>query len=268
MSRETASTRRTRPRCSVLGIALLVAALCGCAPSRSGLPTVLLEVARLPQPTQSSAGPTSLRMILAFHGMAVPHDEMLEVLPLDPEDGARGPQIGLAALRCGFQVTIIPYERCILRPQWSTLPPATLLEHLERVGLDGSDAGPRGEGVLARIYADYLRAGGELRFAPLSRELLVSYLQQHTPLIAALDAEYLYAASTAADHEAGPRQAHFLVVGGYDAATDEFAVSDPWYDIPLANTGGRYRIPSDRLVTAVLLGAEANDAELIAIRPR
>jgi len=113
---------------------------------------------------------------------------------------------------------------------------------------------------------DYLQAGGELLFYPLSKELLLAHFDHGLPLIAALDMSFLYDCVAFYDEFSEHRATHFVVLHGYDPAQNSLYVSDPWHSIPIPNQNGQYIIDADRIINAIFLGEERNDSALIVIQ--
>ena len=68
------------------------------------------------------------------------------------------------------------------------------------------------------------------------------------------------------DDVAGDPVAHFLVVCGFDSAGETFLVRDPSSHAP-HGSDGRYGVPAQRLINAILLGIVSYGAVLLEIWP-
>ncbi len=226
---------------------------------------VSLELQRLTQPLDTiTCGPTSLRMVLDYHGGPLSHAEVMEHFTIHPGIGVLDPHIALAALDLGYQVKIISYNTRVFHPSWEGLPPDQLLQKLETYLPQITNDKDK---ISAEGYIEYLTRGGVVEFHPLSRPLLLNFLQQGLPLIAALDMEYLYQGKANWSEFSPEHYTHFVVIHGYDSEADAFEISDPWYDIPAPDQGGHYFSPAPRLFGAILLGAQVNDADLVILQP-
>jgi len=189
---------------------------------------------------------------------------VMEHFTIIPGLGVLDPNIALAALDLGFSVKIISYNTRVFHPGWEGLTSEQLLQKLQTyLPLITNDK----DKVSAEGYIEYLSRGGTVEFHPLSRALLLGFLEQGLPLIAALDMEYLYQGKVTWTEFQPEHYTHFVVVHGYDPAADLFEISDPWYDIPAPDGGGHYFSPAPRLFGAILLGAQVNDADLVIIQP-
>ena len=179
-----------------------------------------------------------------------------------PGIGVLDPHMAMAALDYDFKVKTISYNYRVFHPAWEKLPPDSLLAKLQ-------DYLPHiknyKDSVSATGYIRYLQRGGKVEFQPLDKELIVSYLQQGLPVIAALDMEYLYAGTVAWSAGQPEHATHFVVIHGYNAAQDEFEISDHWYKVTIPNENGHYFAPAARVITAILLGFQVNDGELIIV---
>jgi hypothetical protein len=59
---------------------------------------------------------------------------------------------------------------------------------------------------------------------------------------------------------------HFLVLHGYDPATDSVLVADPYRDNPISGRA-TYRVGFIRLLGAIMLGVLSYDGNLLVIEP-
>jgi hypothetical protein len=126
--------------------------------------------------------------------------------------------------------------------------------------------------ISTAAHLEFLRAGGEIRFEDLSRELLLRHLRAGEPLIAGLSATYLYrcARETADDYPddlRGQSTGHFVVISGYDASERVVEIADPYLPhMGVAHV--RSEVSFERLICSILLGVLTYDANLLVVRPR
>ncbi len=184
--------------------------------------------------------------------------------------GTLGVFLGQAALELGYDATIYSYNLRVCDPTWSELTPSRLADKLA-ARAEVVDEAKLAETIDA--YAHFVRAGGQVRFDNLSRELLVSLLEERRPVVVGLSATYLYQtarenpATGAVDDVGGEPEGHFLVVSGYRQHGRHFVVSDPYRGLPMTVTG-TYEVGAQRLLNAILLGDLTYDGVLLVVAPR
>jgi len=233
-----------------------------CSTPEQHLPSVSLPLERYAQPTNVTCGPTSLRMVMNYYDKPVSQEEIMRHFTLYPGIGVLDPHMAMAAMDYGFKVKTISYNYRVIHPAWEKLPPDSLLAKLQAYLPQIKNYK---DSVAAAGYIQYLKRGGRIEFQPLDRVLIVNYLKQGMPVIAALDMEYLYAGTIAWSAGKPEHATHFVVIHGYNAAKDEFEISDPWYEVIIPNENGHYFAPAARVLTAILLGFQVNDGDLIIV---
>jgi hypothetical protein len=231
-------------------------------PSIDGTGVISLELQRYTQKTGSDCGPTSLWMVTSFWGGTLSYDDVMKHFTILPGIGVYDSHIAMAAMDLGYKATIISYNYRVLHPLWHGLSGDQLVAKLESYLPKITN---QKDEVSVTGYIDYLKRKGEITFQPLSRELIVSYLIKGIPVIVSLDVEYLYKGMTTTDPFLPEHWTHAVVVHGYNPASDEFVVSDPWPQIPLSHTDGRYTLSSARLITAILLAFQINDGFMVVV---
>jgi hypothetical protein len=156
----------------------------------------------------------------------------------------------------------------VFDPTWRRLSRDALIAKLDA---RAAAVDSRGLERAVAAYAEFLRLGGRVRFTELTRRLLVSILRRGHPILTGLSATYLYGTSRESreryDDIAGSSAGHFVVVCGYRPRTGGFVVTDPFRNVPLSRTG-RYTVPADRLIAAILLGDQTYDAVLLTLGTR
>jgi hypothetical protein len=226
---------------------------------------VSLTLERRTQKSGNDCGPACLWMVTGFWGGTETHADVMKHFTILAGIGVYDSHIAMAAMDLGYRATIISYNYRVLHPLWHELPGDQLQAKLESYLPKIKNQKDK---VSATGYIDYLKRKGEIKFPPLSRELIVSYLLKGVPVIVSLDVEYLYKGGTTIDPFVPEHWTHAVVVHGYNPATDEFEVADPWPQIPLPHKGGHYTLPAARLITAILLAFQINDGFMVVVEKK
>lgn len=225
----------------------------------------------LPQPDDSTCGPTCLHAVYGFHGAAMDlHRVIAEVTPL-ATGGTLGVFLGIHGLRQGFAATIYTYNLEIFDPTWFDKNP------VELAGLLKQQAGVKGSGRLqlaTTAYIEFLELGGVIRHQELRPDLIRRHLMDGHPILTGLSATYLYSCAREVDEGGrlrydsvrGEPMGHFVVVHGYDAETDSVLVADPLHENAFGSHN--YRVGMLRLLGAIMLGVLTYDGNLLVIAPR
>jgi hypothetical protein len=230
------------------------------APDLSGAVSLALE--RRQQKTASDCGPTALWMVIGFLGGQETYADVMKHYTILPSIGVYDSHNAMAAMDLGYKATIISYNYRVIHPLWHELSGDELMVKLQSYLPKLQEEKDK---VSAAGYIELLKRKGEIKFPPLSRELIVSYLLKGLPVMIAVDVEYLYRGMTTVDPFRPDHWTHALVVHGYDPTTDEFEVADPWFQIPLPHKDGHYRVSSGRLLTAILLAFQFNDGSVVVV---
>lgn len=227
-----------------------------------------LELEILPQPDETTCGPTCLQAVYRYYDHDVPLEKVIaEVQPV-ATGGTLAVLLACHALRNGFSAVIYTYNVTIFDPTWfedADRIPERLLAQMDAKAHDArlQEATP--------AYLEFLSLGGEIRFRDLTPALLREYLRRGVPILTGLSATYLYGCARERgdeyDDTGGEPVGHFVVLSGYDPETREVLVADPLHDNP--RFGSRYyRVGVDRLISAILLGIVTYDANLLILRPK
>ncbi|HOE62864.1 MAG TPA: cysteine peptidase family C39 domain-containing protein [Candidatus Sumerlaeota bacterium] len=217
------------------------------------------------QTEDNTCGLCCLRMVMNYHGKDVPLDDLLTLMPPRADIGLYDSHVGLLAMLMGFSSTIFTYNYQIFHPLWNHLTHNEIIQNLELKKLE-AEAAPY---LLAiESYIEYLKAGGELLFCPLSKEMILAQFDMGLPLLAALDMGFLYDCAHFQDLYSNSRSTHFVVLHGYDPERNTFHVTDPWYNIPIPNVNGQYTISADRVINAIFLAQDKHDAALVVIQKK
>ncbi len=230
----------------------------------------LLDI--LPQPDDLTCGPTCLHAVYGYYGDHLPLEQVVrEVTPL-VTGGTLAVFMGSHALARGFDATLYTYNLDVFDPTWFADRGARVADRLREQADVKTGAKLR---VATQAYLDFLGLGGEIRFEELRPELIREHLMEGRPILTGLLATYLYGCAREVDRGghltydsvAGEPTGHFVVVHGYDSATDSVLVADPLHENPRF-TSHNYRVGVLRLMGAVLLGVLTYDANLLVIEPR
>lgn len=229
------------------------------------LPTTLtLPVRMLPQPDETTCGPTCLQAIYTYWGA----DEALETVIARTrklEDGGGTFAVFLAcdALRLGYRAAIYTYNLTVFDPTWFTRG-MDIAERLRKQKAVKRDVRLR---HATEGYLEFLSLGGRLRFVDLSRGLIRGILRRGLPILTGLSSTYLYRTAReygpddTLDDIRGTPGGHFVVLAGYDRHKRSVLVADPY------GPTHEYWMSIDRVVGAILLGIVTHDANLLLIQP-
>jgi hypothetical protein len=228
-----------------------------------------LPLQMLPQPDETTCGPTCLHAIYGYWGETEPLDPVIARTYRMEQGGTYAVYLACDALRRGYRTTIYTYNLLVFDPTWFKSRDVNIAERLQRqreVKMDHR---------LQQVtpgYIEFLSLGGRLRFVDLSPGLIHRILRRGMPIITGLSSTYLYHASReygandTRDDVRGLPTGHFVVIAGYDASRRRVLIVDPYEPHPYGATH-EYWISLDRVVGAVLLGIVTHDANLLIVHP-
>lgn len=237
-----------------------------------------LRFSILPQPDDTTCGPTCLQAVYFFHGDRARLTDVVEGVRRLPEGGTLAPFLGSHALARGYAAKIVVYDLRVFDPSWFT--PKADGEHVDlqaKLIAQLSVRGGKRLGQETDAYLAFLSQGGKIEHVELSSGLLVSYLERGIPIIAGLSATYLYGvprerpADDAYDDIDGKPAGHFVVLRGYDSARRMVAISDPLGPTqePMHPYGSHeYEVHIERVIGAIMLGVLTRDANLLIVEKR
>lgn len=232
-------------------------------------PSLHLPVDIMPQPTETTCGPTCLHSLYRYWGDDATLDEIIGRTRALEHGGTFAVFLACDALTHGFEATIYTYNLTVFDPTWFT-ERRDIAERLEAQRAAKND--PRlmhaTEG-----YLEFLRLGGRLRFTDLTPVLVRGLLRRGLPILTGLSSTFLYRTAReyglydTPDDVNGTPSGHFVVIAGYNRPAHKVLVADPYGPHPYG-TARNYWIRHDRVLNAVLLGIVTHDANLLVIRPR
>ena len=229
-----------------------------------------LPVRILPQPDETTCGPTCLHAVYRYWGDEQRLDDVIARTHRLQEGGTFAVFLGCDALRHGYRAAIYTYNVTVFDPTWFTQPGVDIAERLARQREVKSDARLQ---TVTSGYLEFLGRGGRLRFADLSPALVRGLLRFKLPILTGLSSTYLYRArreygtADTPDDILGCPVGHFVVIAGHDPVRRRLLVVDPYQPNPYGKSH-EYWISIDRVVAAILLGIVTHDGNLLVVYPR
>ncbi len=223
----------------------------------------------LPQPDDSTCGPTCLQALYRFHGDLVDLETIIgEISPLET-GGHLAVHLACHALRRGYTGTIYTYNLRLFDPTWfqGNVDIAGRLKAQAKV-----KTGRRLRSA-TKHYIEFLDRGGRILYEDLTEDLLRRHLDRGLPVLTGLSSTYLYGCARefgtetlTYDDVRGEPTGHFVVLYGRDPVRNEILVADPLRDNPGFRTH-HYALPASRVIAAILLGVVTWDANLLVLSP-
>jgi hypothetical protein len=229
-----------------------------------------VELDILPQPDESTCGPTCLHAVYRAYGDTVDLAELCDRIERLDNGGTLAAILAADALKRGYRATIYSYNLQVFDPTWFELSSEGMIRKLTAQGR----AKKKPKLLTAiRSYVRYLELGGKLAFEDLTPTLLERYLSRGTPILTGLSATYLYRSmrergtrKAVDDDVRGKPAGHFVVLCGYDPVARRVLVADPLEPNPYFETP-KYEIDVDRVICSILLGILTYDSVLAVIEP-
>jgi hypothetical protein len=228
-----------------------------------------LDVEILPQPTETTCGPTCLHAIYRYFGDRVSLDRIASEIPYLAEGGTLAVMLGSHALRRGYRARIYTYNLHIFDPTWFLHPGIDLKKFLRAQKKFKRNSKLR---LASDAYIDFLENGGEIVFEDLTPQLLKKYLEKDQPILTGLSATYLYRSAREIGETneynsvEGEPSGHFVILSGYDKRMRKLLVADPFDLNPFAGSN-YYWVDVQRVISSILLGIVTYDANLLIIDP-
>lgn len=238
-------------------------------PERRKAGAFRLPVSTLPQPDETTCGPTCLHAVFRYWGDDEPLDSIVRRAWRLEQGGTFAVFLACDALRRGYCATIYTYNITVFDPAWFA-GEVDIAERLARQSEIKADYRLR---HATEGYLEFLRLGGELRFSDLTLPFVHGILQQRLPIITGLSSTYLYGSTRErhvdgeADDLAGLPAGHFVVLAGFNDNRRSLLVVDPYQPTPYGATHA-YWISAERVLGSILLGIVTHDANLLLVHPR
>jgi hypothetical protein len=223
----------------------------------------------LPQPDETTCGPTCLHAVYRYWGEQESLTEVIDRAGRLEHGGTFAVFLACDALRKGYGATIYTYNLNVFDPTWFRRSDVDIADRLQRqreikmdYRLQHATTG----------YLDFLKLGGRLRLVDLSRGLIHGILRRGFPIITGLSSTFLYRVpreygpDDMPDDVRGLPSGHFVILAGYDWNRRRVLVLDPYRLNPYASDH-EYWLSFGRVVNAVLLGIVTHDANLLIIHP-
>jgi hypothetical protein len=231
-------------------------------------PLLQLPVKILPQPDETTCGPTCLHAVYRYWGDDEQLDSVITRTGKLEHGGTFAVFLACDALRKGYKATIYTYNLNVFDPTWFArdVDIADRLLRQREVKMDYRLQ------HATNGYLEFLKLGGKLRLLDLSRGLIRGILRRKLPILTGLSSTYLYRVprefgpDDEPDDVRGRPSGHFVIMAGYDKERRRVLIVDPYQQNPYASTRA-YWLSVDRVVNAVLLGIVTHDANLLIIHP-
>lgn len=229
-----------------------------------------LPVRILPQPDETTCGPTCLHAVYRYWGDDEPLRDVIQRTGRLEHGGTFAVFLACDALRKGYKATIYTYNLNVFDPVWFTEPGVDIAGRLQQQREHKMDYRLQ---HATNGYLEFLKLGGRLRLVDLTRYLIRGILRRRMPIITGLSSTYLYRAARefgpddTPDDVRGLPSGHFVIIGGYDRERRKVFVVDPYQQNPY-DSAQAYWLSVDRVVNAILLGIVTHDANLLIIHPR
>lgn len=235
----------------------------------------MIELIMSSQPDDESCGPTSLYAIYKYYGLNVSHQTVIDEVERSMSGGTLSPLLGLHALTQGFKTNIYIHNLHLFDPSWfenGRVDSDFLYKKLKQQMRYKRKLAIQQE---SKAYLKYLKAGGTVSFKTLDAALLQGYFLKNIPILTGLSATYLYDSPRECyttdrkvffDDIRGDPCGHFVVLCGFDTHNGLMVVADPHRENPISKNN-YYKVSSQRLINAIMLGVTTYDASILIIEP-
>src|SRR3990172_4712922 len=122
---------------------------------------IKLPIAILPQPDDTTCGPTCLHAVYNYYGDTMPLADVIAGTQMLDAGGTLAVFLACSALRRGYQATIYTYNLQMFDPSWFvTTEDVNIAERLRRQAAAQDDSKLR---HATSRYLEFLELGGKLR---------------------------------------------------------------------------------------------------------
>ena len=231
-----------------------------------------LRVEILPQPDDTTCGPTCLHAVYRYYEDLLPLEQVIRETARFDAGGTLAVMLAHHALARGYKATIHTWNLHVFDPSWfaarSKVDLAARLRAQAEVKHD-----PKLQ-IATDAYLEYLRLGGRFAWGDLTPRLLRRYLRRGVPILTGLSSTWLYQdprevpPDDRPDDVLGVPGGHFVVLSGYDRPTRTVRIADPYEKNSIQPGDAHYAVPTERVVCAILLGVLTYDANFLVLEPR
>ncbi|TXI21409.1 MAG: hypothetical protein E6Q61_11700 [Nitrosomonas sp.] len=221
-----------------------------------------LPVKILPQPDETTCGPTCLQAIYDYWGK---HEALENIIArtrkLESGSGTFDVFLACDALSKGFQATIYTYNLMVFDPSWF----AAGVDIAARLRQQQEAKSDHRLSYVTEGYLEFLKLGGRIRLVDLSHTLIHGLLRRGLPILTGLSSTFLYRVAReygpndTPDDIRGVPAGHFVIIAGYNRAKRTLLVADPYGPVQ------EYWSNIDRVLSAILLGIVTYDSNLLVI---
>jgi hypothetical protein len=228
------------------------------------------------QPDDESCGPSSLHAIYRYYNFNITYDEIVNNIERSLSGGTLAPLLGKHALQMGFKVTLYTNNLNIFDPSWFNHDEASTKLLREKLMEQLRYKRNRFLARATHALLDFLTLGGEINLHIINIELIEHYFARKIPILTGLSSTYLYGSqrerfdrygNSISDDIRGAPCGHFVVLYGHEKNEKLITVADPYAKNPLSQDH-YYKVSSDRLINAIMLGVSTYDGNLLIIEPK
>ena len=229
-----------------------------------------LPISVLPQPDNTTCGPTCLHAVYAYYGDRISLDDVINETRSLIDGGTLAVFLACHALRRGYKASIYTYNLQVFDPTWFLSPDIDIHERLIRQAEAKDDEKLRDA---TRGYLEFLSLGGKLKYTDLTTRLLRGLIRKRLPVLTGLSFTYLYryvreyGPDSMDDDIRGYPGGHFVILSGYNRKDRTVLIKDPYHRSPVVG-GPASQVNIDRVICAILLGVLTYDANLLVIYPK
>ena len=230
---------------------------------------IQLPISILPQPDDTTCGPTCLHAVYNYYGDDITLDSVIKDTRMLDAGGTLAVFLACSALQRGYKATIYTYNLQMFDPSWFNGSDIDISDRLKQ------QAAFKQDNKLQHAtdgYLEFLKLGGKLRFTDLNTRLLRSVIRKKLPILTGLSSTYLYrdkrdfGPNDVPDDIRGQPCGHFVILSGYHRKDRTVLIADPYHKNPVA-PGQLYPVNIDRVICSILLGVLTYDANLLVIQP-
>jgi len=222
------------------------------------------------QPDEVTCGPTCLHALYQYYNDPISLKQVIQEVKSLKMGGTLAVMLGDHALQRGYKAHIYTYNLNVFDPTWFKYSSRKMVALLKKQ-MRYKDT-KRKLLTECEAYIKFLEAGGKVKYAELTKDLIRGYLQKSIPILTGLSATYLYGTpreigdTNKYDDIKGEPVGHFVVINGYDGPGNYVYLADPMNPNPLKSQ--YYNVQFDRLINSILLGIVTYDANLLIIEPK